>query len=74
VTAPAGIAGTTGDPYPRRMTIPSPTLWLRLVRYQSHMIRRGRARRRRRAMRSLGRYVLVYLLVGLGLLVMALMW
>ena len=56
------------------MTIPSPTLWLRLVRHQSHMIRRGRARRRRRAMRSLYRGVFVYLLVGLGLLVMALMW
>jgi len=56
------------------MPIPPPTLWLRLARYQSHMIRRGRARRRRRAMRSIGRGVLVYLLVGLGLLVMALMW
>lgn len=56
------------------MPVPSPTLWLRLVRYQSHMIRRGRARRRRRAMRSLGRGVLVYVMVGLALLVMALMW
>ncbi|HEY6158862.1 MAG TPA: hypothetical protein VIV88_15540 [Gemmatimonadales bacterium] len=56
------------------MPIPSPTLWLRLVRHQSHMIRRGRARRRRRAMRSIGRGVAVYLMVGLALLVMALMW
>jgi hypothetical protein len=56
------------------MPIPPPTLWLRLARYQSHMIRRGRARRRRRAMRSIGRGVFVYLLVGLALLVMALMW
>ena len=51
-----------------------PTLWLRLLRYQSHMIRRGRARRQRRAMRSLGRGVVVYLMVGLALLFMALMW
>jgi hypothetical protein len=51
-----------------------PTLWLKLLRYQSHMIRRGRTRRRRRALRSLGRALFVYLLVGLGLLVMALMW
>ena len=55
-----------------RMTYP--TLWLKLLRYQSHMIRRGRTRRRRRALRSLGRALFVYLLVGLGLLVMALMW
>ena len=51
-----------------------PTLWMRLLRYQSHMIRRGRARRRRRALRTVGRGVFVYLLVGLALLVMALMW
>jgi len=51
-----------------------PTLWLRLLRYQSNMIRRGRARRRRRAMRSLGRGVVIYLMVGFALLVMALMW
>jgi len=51
-----------------------PTLWLRLLRYQSNMIRRGRARRRRRAMRSLGRGVVIYLMVGFVLLVMALMW
>ena len=51
-----------------------PTLWLRLLRYQSNMIRRGRARRRRRLIRSLGRGVFVYLLVGFALLVMALMW
>ena len=51
-----------------------PTLWMRLLRYQSHMIRRGRARRRRRAMRSLGRGVVIYLMVGFVLLVMALMW
>jgi len=51
-----------------------PTLWLRLLRYQSNMIRRGRVRRRRRAMRSLGRGVFVYVMVGLALLVMALMW
>jgi hypothetical protein len=38
------------------------------------MIRRGRARRRRRAWRSLGRGVAVYLAVGFALLVMALMW
>jgi hypothetical protein len=56
------------------MTIPSPTLWLRLVRYRSHMIRRGAARRRRRALRDVGRGVFVYLMVGLALLVMALMW
>jgi len=56
------------------MHIPHPTLWLRLARYRSHMIRRGRWRRRKRAMRSIGRGVFVYLLVGLGLLVMALMW
>ena len=56
------------------MTTSRPTLWLRLVRYQSHMIRRGRARRRRRALRTVGRGVFVYLLVGLALLVMALMW
>ena len=74
MSAPVGIAGIPGGPYPRRMPIPPPTLWLRLVRYQSHMIRRGRARRRRRAMRSVGRGVLVYLMVGLALLVMALMW
>src|SRR4029077_1924064 len=37
----AGIAGRPGGPYPRRMPIPPPTLWLRLARYQSHMIRRG---------------------------------
>jgi len=61
-----------GGPYPRRMTYP--TLWLRLLRYQSNMIRRGRVRRRRRAMRSLGRGVFVYVMVGLALLVMALMW
>jgi len=51
-----------------------PTLWLKLLRYRSTMIRRGRARRRRRALRTVGRGVFVYLLVGLGLLVMALMW
>ena len=51
-----------------------PTLWLKLLHYRSTMIRRGRARRRRRLIRSLGRGVFVYLLVGLALLVMALMW
>ena len=70
----AGIAGTPGDRYPSPMPIPPPTLWLRLVRHQSRMIRRGRARRRRRALRALGRGVAVYLAVGFALLVMALMW
>ena len=51
-----------------------PTLWLKLLHYRSTMIRRGRARRRRRAMRSLGRGVFVYLMVGLALVAMALMW
>jgi hypothetical protein len=56
------------------MPIHSPTLWLRLVRHQSRMIRRGRARRRWRALRSVGRGVFVYFMVGFALLVMALMW
>jgi len=67
-----GLPGFPAVPILRRMTYP--TLWLRLLRYQSNMIRRGRARRRWRAMRSLGRGVGVYLMVGLALLVMALMW
>ena len=67
-----GLPGSPAVPILGRMTYP--TLWLRLLRYQSHMIRRGRARRRRRAMRSLGRGVFVYLMVGLALVAMALMW
>jgi hypothetical protein len=56
------------------MHVPPPTLWLRLARHQSRMIRRGRARRRWRALRAVGRGVFVYLMVGFVFLVMALMW
>ncbi|HLB83023.1 MAG TPA: hypothetical protein VJJ54_08015, partial [Gemmatimonadales bacterium] len=38
------------------------------------MIRRGRWRRRRRAIRSLGKGVFVYVVVALAFMVMALMW
>jgi len=66
------LPGFPAVPILRRMTYP--TLWLKLLHYRSTMIRRGRARRRRRLIRSLGRGVFVYLLVGFALLVMALMW
>jgi len=54
--------------------MPQTTLWLSLARYRPHIHRRGRWRRWRRAVRSVGKATFVYVLLALGLALIVLMW